>query len=317
MKTKNLSSVSVVGQKKGFLKNLYDYRHAYILLVPALIAVFFFLYLPLLGIILAFKDYNIYDGIWGSAWVGLDNFVTIFQQKAMVKAILNTIILSFILIFGTFPFPVILAVLFNEIRNARFKKIVQTVSYMPHFLSWVTVVGLCYAFLATEGPLNTMMQQLLGDGYVAKNFLMESKYFRPIAYIAFLWKDIGWSSVIYLAAITGIDESLYEAARIDGAGKFKQIWHITLPSIRNTMIILLVMKLGHVFTANFEMVYGLQNVFTIDDTEIISTLIYRTGIQNGNYSVATAFGLMQGVITIALILTTNFISKKLAEVSIW
>ncbi len=317
MKTKNLSSTTALGKKKSFFRNLYDHRHAYILMAPALIAVLVFLYLPLVGIVIAFKDYSVFDGIWGSPWAGLDNFIIIFQQKAMVKAIVNTIILSFILIFGIFPFPIMLAILFNEIRNAKFKKVVQTISYLPHFLSWVTVVGLCYAFLAVEGPLNSILQSIIGEGYVAKNFLMDPKFFRIISYLADLWKTIGWSSVIYLAAITGIDESLYEAARIDGASKFRQIWHITLPSIRTTMIILLVMRMGSIFNANFEMVYGLQNVFTIDDTEIISTLIYRTGIQNGNYSVATAFGLMQGLITITLILTANYFSKKIAEVSIW
>lgn len=317
MKTKNLSSTTALGKKKSFFRNLYDHRYAYILMAPALIAVLVFLYLPLVGIVIAFKDYNVFDGLWGSPWVGLTNFVTIFQQKSMVKAIVNTLILSFILIFGMFPLPVMLAILFNEIRNAKFKKVVQTISYLPHFLSWVTVVGMVYAFLAVEGPLNTIMQSIIGEGYVAKNFLMDSKYFRTIAYVADVWKTIGWSSVIYLAAITGIDESLYEAARIDGANKFRQIWHITLPSIRTTMIILLVMRMGTIFNSNFELVYGLQNVFTIDDTEIISTLIYRTGIQNGNYSVATAFGFMQGLITIILILSANYFSKKIADVSIW
>lgn len=315
MKTKN--NALSVRKKKGFMTNLYNYRHAYLLMLPGLIAVFVFLYLPLIGIILAFKDYNIYDGILGSPWVAFENFKLIFQQKSMVKAIGNTVILSFVTIFGTFPFPILLAILFNEIRNTKFKKVVQTVSYMPHFLSWVTVVGLCYSFLATEGPFNNFFLKLFGEGYTAKNFLMDSKYFIPICYVATLWKTIGWSSVIYLAAITGIDESLYEAAKIDGANKFKQIWHITLPGIRNTMIILLVMTLGNMFNSNFEMVYGLQNVFTIDDTEIIGTLIYRTGIQNGNYSVATAFGLVQGLITVTLILTANQVSKKITGVSIW
>lgn len=225
--------------------------------------------------------------------------------------------MSFVIIFGTLPFPILLALLFNEIWNMRFKKVVQTITYMPHFLSWVSVVALCYSLLSTEGPINSFLISLWGDGYEAKNFLMDSTYFVPIAFLTNLWKSVGWDSVIYLAAIAGVDASLYEAATVDGAGKIRQTWHITLPCIRNTVIILLVMKMGSLFNSNFELVYGLQNVYTIDDTEIIGTLIYRTGIQNGNYSAATAFGLVQGLITIILILTSNAISKKVAEVSIW
>lgn len=301
----------------GFRRNIIEYKYAYILILPALIATIVFQYLPFLGITIAFKDYNIYDGIWRSPWVGFDNFILVFKQKAMLKAIGNTLLLSTVNIFGATPFPIILAILFNEIWNMRFKKLVQTISYMPHFLSWVSVVGICYSFLAIEGMFNTALAGIFGEGYVAKNFLMESKYFIPIAFLTNLWKTVGWSSVIFLAAIAGIDPSLYEAATIDGAGKLRQIWHITLPGIKTTIIIIFVMNMGGLFASNFELVYGLQNVYTIDDTEVINTLIYRTGIQNGNYSAATAFGLTQGLITVTLILIANALSKRIAEVSIW
>ena len=317
MKIKKAEVGNRTVRKKSFIENIYHYRHAYILILPSLLAVTIFLYLPLMGVILAFKDYNIYDGLWGSDWVGLKNFITVFKQPAMMKAVGNTVWLSFAIIFGTLPFPILLAVMFNEIWNTRFKKVVQTISYLPHFLSWVSVVGLCYALLSTEGAINNLLIKVLGDDYVAKNFLMESKYFVPISYFTSLWKNLGWETVIYMASIAGIDGALYEAATMDGAGKLRQTWNITLPSIKQTIIVVLVMRLGSVFNANFEMVYGLQNVFTIDDTEIISTLIYRSGIQNGNYSVATAFGLLQGLITITLILAANALSKKIAEVSIW
>ena len=315
MKTKKAQELKPVS--KGLMRNLRDHKYAYLMILPAMIAVFVFMYLPLIGIILAFKDYDIMYGIAGSPWVGLENFIMIFKQPAMLDAIGNTLYLSIINMFGGFPFPIILAILFNEIWSLKFKKVVQTISYLPHFLSWVSVIGLVYSLFATEGPVNQIMAQIVGPSYTPVNFLMDSKHFVPIAFWTNIWKSTGWSSVLFLAAITGIDPALYEAATIDGAGKLRQIWHITLPGIRTTLIIVFVMNMGGLFASNFELVYGLQNVYTIDDTEVIGTLIYRTGIQNGNYSVATAFGLSQGLITVTLILIANAISKKIAEVSIW
>jgi len=315
MKTKKVQELKPVS--KGLIRNLRDYKYAYLMILPAMIAVFVFMYLPLLGIILAFKDYDIMYGIMESPWVGLDNFITIFKRPEMLDAIWNTLYLSIINIFGGFPFPILLAILFNEIWSLRFKKVVQTISYLPHFLSWVSVIGLVYSLFATEGPVNQIMAQIVGEGYTPTNFLMDSKYFVPIAFWTNIWKSTGWNSVLFLAAITGIDPALYEAATIDGAGKLRQIWHITLPGIRTTLIIVFVMNMGGLLASNFELVYGLQNVYTIDDTEVIGTLIYRTGIQNGNYSIATAFGLSQGLITVTLILLANAVSKKIAEVSIW
>ena len=315
MKAKKAQELKPIS--KGFVRNIKDHKYAYLMILPAMIAVFVFMYLPLIGIVLAFNDFNIKDGVFGSPWVGLDNFKLVFNQPAMLHAIKNTLELSIVNMFGGFPFPILLAILFNEVWNLKFKKVVQTISYLPHFLSWVSVVGLVYALLATEGPVNHVMAQIVGEGYEAKNFLMDSKYFVPIAFWTNIWKSTGWSSVLFLAAITGIDPALYEAATIDGAGKLRQIWHITLPGIRTTLIIVFVMNMGSLFASNFELVFGLQNVYTIDDTEVIGTLIYRTGIQNGNYSAATAFGLSQGLITVTLILIANAVSKKIAQVSIW
>ena len=315
MKTKKVQQIKPVS--KGLMRNLRDHKYAYLMILPAMIAVFVFMYLPLLGLIFAFKEYDMYKGIMDSPWVGLANFVLIFNQPAMLKAIWNTLELSIINIIGGFPFPILLAILFNEIWSLKFKKVVQTISYLPHFLSMVSVIGLVYSLFAIEGPVMEIMAQIMGEGYEKKNILMDSKNFVPVAFWTNIWKNTGWNSVLFLAAITGIDPALYEAATIDGAGKFRQIWHITLPGIRTTLIIVFVMNMGGLFASNFELVYGLQNVKTIDDTEVISTLIYRTGIQQGNYSAATAFGLSNGLITVTLILTANAISKKIAEVSIW
>lgn len=308
---------SELKMKRGFLYNIKRHKYAYILILPAVLFVLVFAYLPLIGVIISFKDYNVIDGILGSPWVGLDNFKIIFTQPNMLKTIGNTLLYGAVILFGGFPFPIILAIMFNELLNMKFKKVVQTVSYMPYFLSWISVIGLFYAFLATEGPLNSFMAKFIGEGYEAKNILLDSKYFLPIIYISHLWKNVGWSSVIFLAAIAGIDPSLYEAASIDGCGKFKQILHITLPSISTTILIVLVMSLGTLVSTNFEQVYGFQNVYVQEETEVINTVIYRQGIENGKYSLATAFGLSQGVVTLALLLVSNAMSKKLFKVSIW
>lgn len=294
-------------------------RHkvALLMLLPALVSVFIFNYLPLGGLVIAFKDFDILKGIWGSAWVGLDNFKQVFVQPEMLRAIYNTLLYGIVITFGAFPFPIVLALLFNELRNLKFKKVVQTVTYMPQFLSWISVVGLFYGLFAKEGSVNYMLQMIFGDGYVPKNILLDDKYFLSIIFWSHLWKSVGWSSIIFLAAITGIDTSLYEAATIDGCGKIKQTFYITLPSIRGTIVTVLVMSLGGLVTANFEQVYGFQNVFTQENTETINTFIYRQGIQNGEYSLASAFGLSQGLVTIILILVANFISKKLMDTSIW
>lgn len=304
-------------QKNSFMAEIRRNKYAYILVLPAIIFVFVFSYLPMAGIVLAFKEFDIMKGIIDSPWVGMEHFKAIFTYPNMLKAIVNTVLYGSVILFGGFPFPIILALLFNELRNLKFKKAVQTIAYMPHFLSWISVIGLFYAFLATEGPFNQLMAVFFGEEYVPQNILMNHKYFLPIIFISHLWKSVGWSSVIFLAAIAGIDPTLYEAATVDGCGKFKQVFHITLPSIKTTVIIVLIMSLGTLVNTNFEQVYGFQNVYTQEQTEVINTLIYRQGIQNGKYSLATAFGLAQGVVTLTLLLVSNAISKKLYETSLW
>jgi len=301
----------------SLMPRIKQYKYAYLLILPAILFVIFFSYVPLGGIIIAFKDFDIMKGIFGSQWVGLKHFKEIFTYPEMLGAIKNTFIYGIAITFGTFPFPVILALLFNELRGIRFKKVVQTVAYMPHFLSWISVIGLVYAFLATEGPVNQLMAKLVGEGYVPKNILMDSEYFLPIIFISHIWKNVGWSSVIFMASIAGIDPTLYEAAEVDGCGKLRQVWYITIPCIAGTILVVLVMSLGSVVNTNFEQVYGFQNVFTQQQTETINTLVYRKGIQNGEYSLATAFGLTQGIVSIALISVANFFSKKMFDMSIW
>lgn len=302
---------------KRLFKRVKANKYAYILILPALIYVTVFAYMPMGGIMMAFKEFDIIKGISESPWVGFENFKKVFSDENMLLAVKNTIVYGATILFGAFPFPIILAILFNELRGVRFKKVVQTVSYMPYFLSWVSVISLFYTFLALEGPINQIIGKIVGESYVPVNILMEAEYFLPVIFVSHLWKNVGWSSVIYLASIAGIDPMLYEAAMIDGCGRFKQVWHITLPSIRSTALIVFIMSVGTLFSTNFEQVFGFQNVYTQNSTEVINTLIYRSGIENGNYSQATAFGLAQGLVTVTLTFVANAISKKLAGTSIW
>lgn len=311
METK-LETISKLKQR-GRLYN--KYKYAYLLILPAIIFVFIFSYLPLLGIVIVFKDYDVMTGVMGSPWVGFENFRILFKSPEIFKAIKNTLVYGCVILFGAFPFPIILALMFNEVKNATFKKATQTISYMMYFLSWISVVGMMYSLFALEGPLNQFLTSVI-DGYEAKNFLLESEYFLPILFFTHLWKNCGWSSVIFLAAIAGIDPGLYEAATVDGCNKWKQAWHITIPSILPTIIIVFIMSLGSIVSVNFEQVFGFQNVYTQEETEIIGTLIYRMGILNGEYSISAAFGLAQGLVSLIMLLVSNTITKKLADISI-
>lgn len=304
-------------KKRGFFGNIAKYKSIYLLILPAVLLATFFHYLPMRGIVIAFKDFNILKGISESPWVGFQHFVDIFTQKELLLAVTNTLWYGVVLVFGGFPFPIILAVMFNELRNMKFKKTMQTITYMPYFLSWISVVGLFYTIFGTEGIFNAIMAKIVGEGYEAKNILLDDQYFLPIIFLSNIWKNIGWNSIIFLAAIAGIDQSLYEAAAIDGCGKMKQAWHITLPGIKTTIIVVLVMSMGSLISSNFDQIYGFQNVFTQPTTDTIGTVIYRSGIQEGKYSSATAFGLSQGLVNITLIFISNFLSKKLANASIW
>lgn len=304
-------------KKRGFIANIIKYKSIYLLILPALLLATVFHYLPMRGIVIAFKDFNILKGISESPWVGFKHFVDIFTKPELLSAVTNTLWYGVVLVFGSFPFPIILALLFNELKNMRFKKTMQTITYMPYFLSWISVVGLFYTIFGTEGVYNTIMAKIFGEGYEAKNILLDDSYFLPIIFFSNLWKNIGWNSIIFLAAIAGIDQSLYEAASIDGCGKLKQAWHITLPGIKTTIIVVLVMSMGSLISSNFDQIYGFQNVFTQPTTDTISTVIYRSGIQEGKYSTATAFGLSQGLVNITLIFASNFLSKKIASASIW
>ncbi len=294
-------------------------KHKFLLglLMPAVILVFIFCYLPMLGLVMAFQDYDIIKGIMGSKFVGFDNFVHIFTMPKFLKAIKNTLFYSSVTLFIGTPFPIVLALMFNELRCQKFKRVVQTVSYLPYFLSWISVIGMFYAMFSMDGLYNDIMEKIVGEGYESVNILMESKNFVGVLFWSNQWKNIGWNSIIFLAAIAGIDPSLYEAAIIDGCGKMKQMWYITLPTIMPTIAIVFIMATASLVTSNFEQVFGFQNLYIQEETEVINTLVYRQGIQNAEYSLSTAFGFAQGAISFALVYVSNKIVKKISGVGIW
>lgn len=293
------------------------YRMNYILLIPAIVSVFIFCYLPMAGIVMAFQEYDIIGGIFTSKFVGFENFIKIFTTPKFLSAIKNTLIYSGVnLIFGT-PFPIILAILLNELRCRWFRNTIQTISYLPYFLSWISVIGIFQILFSSEGTVNAVLSKIFGSSYTPVNILMNPKYFLGIIFWTGQWKNVGWSSIVFLAAITGINQSLYEAAAVDGCSRFKQVFYITLPSIMPTIAIVFIMATASLVVSNFDQVYGFQNAYIQEKTEVINTLVYREGILNAEYSMATAFGIAQGLVSFILVFITNKIVKKVSDVGIW
>ncbi len=287
----------------------------YVLMLPAIILTFVFQYLPMPGILVAFKDFNMLKGILDSPWVGFKHIISIFEMPMLYNSIFNTLKLSVLGLIVSFPAPIILALLLNEVKNTVFKRTVQTVSYLPHFLSWISVVGIAYAMFAPYGPVNDFRVWLSGEGTQRLMFLSRQQLFMPFLLSIGVWKSVGWGTIVFLAAITSIDPQLFEAAVIDGAGKIKQLIHVTLPGLKPTIVIILIFRLGGLFKDNFELVYGLQNPFI--DFDVISTVVFRSGIQQGMYSMAAAVGFVEGLVAFALIFSANKISKKVSEIGIW
>lgn len=286
----------------------------YMFLLPGLILAILFGYIPLPGLYMAFVDYNPFRGIFGSPFVGLENIKSIFMIPEFFKAITNTLLLSGINLFLIFPLPIIFALLLNEVRCKTLKRLTQTFSYLPHFISTIAVVGIATTLYGGSGIVNDLRVALFGEETGRILFLGQQEFFVPNIVILTIWQSVGWNTVIYLSGISGIDPSLYEAAIVDGAGKMRQCWHITLPSLRTTIIMLFVLQVGQMFTSNFDLIYGLQNVFI--DFEVISTVIYKQGITQGNYSVATAFSFVSGTLSVLLILGANYFSKKIDDTSL-
>ena len=310
----NKNTTPVVTKSKAWASIKKD-RFLYLLLLPMVLSTLIFLYFPMPGLIMSFMDYDVFKGFFGSPWVGFDNIKELIELPAFWQATGNTLLLSFLSLIIIFPMPIIFALLLNELKNKYFKRMVQTVSYLPHFLSWIAVIGISSSLFSNYGIVNDL-RMLFGDEETERVlFLAEQGFFVPHVVILSLWKTLGWNSIIYLSAISGVDDQMYEAAQVDGAGKFRQCISITIPSILPTAVMMFIMNLGTIFKDNFDLIYGLQNAFI--DFETISTLIYKNGVTGGNYSMATALGFMQGAIGFLLVAIANAFSKKVNDVALW
>jgi putative aldouronate transport system permease protein len=292
----------------------------YLILLPSLIYILIFNYLPLYGIIIAFKDYNMFagssplDAIAKSPYVGFANFARLFRSPDFLRVFRNTLTISLYKMFYLFPLPILLALLLNEIRNLYFKRGLQTVLYLPHFISWPVVSGIFVALLSSTGIINNLIKSLGGDPIM---FLMDKRYFRSVLVVTDGWKSVGWSSIIYLAAISGVDMSLYEAARVDGAGKLSQTWHVTLPSITPTIIMLLVLNVGGILEAGFQQIFIMYNPIVYEVADIIGTYVYRVGLGQMQFGFGTAVGLFNSVVAFILIISSNYLSRRSTGRSIW
>lgn len=300
---------------RRLIKDISRDRYLYLLLIPFIAFFIIFQYKPMYGLQIAFKDYMIYKGIEASPWVGFENFITFFQSPNFWKLIKNTFLINvYGLVFG-FPIPIIIALLFNEVRHQKFKRIAQTITYLPHFVSIVIVAGLVVNFLSPmNGLVNNMLEKITGDRIY---FLVKPQYFRMIFTTMNIWKESGFAAVIYIAALAGVDMQLYEAAVVDGANKWKQMIHITIPSILPTITIMLILRIGKMLEVGYEAILLLQQPATFDTSDVISTYVYRTALEQGAYDLATAVGLFNSIIALILVFGANKFAKKFSETSLW
>ena len=299
---------------KSVWKDIVACRHLYLILLPAILYYLIFKYTPMFGNVIAFQRYSITKGVFNSKFIGLDNFIDFLSNYKFWKLMRNTLSINIYALIFSFPAPIILAVLLNEVRSTVFKKTVQTITYMPHFISMVVVSSMILTFVASDGAINGV-RALFGADPIS--FMTIPKYFYPIYIISDIWQQVGWSSIIYIAAIASIDAELYEAATVDGAGRFRQIWNITLPSIAPTIIILLIMKIGSMLTVGYEKIILLYNPSIYETADVISTYVYRRGLLEGDYSYSAAVGIFNSVINFALLMTANLFSKKLSGNGLW
>ena len=318
--TQNQAAAGINAPKKrtwlGRLgKDLVQNRYLYLMFVPVLVIYILFMYIPMYGVIIAFKDFNPGLGILGSEWVGFQHFETFFSSYYFGRILRNTLIISGLSLLVNFPAPIIFALLLNEIRLKRFKKFVQSVTYFPHFLSTVIVCGLIIEFCSTHGAINQIIQIFSPDTPV-RNLLAEKSLFRPIYIISGVWQNFGWDSIIYLAALSGVDSSLYEATVIDGAGRWKQTLHVSIPSILPTIVIMLILAIGGLMNVGWEKIVLLYSPTTCETADVISSFVYRRGLIENDFSFSTAVGLFNSLVNFLLIMITNRISKAVTENSL-
>ena len=290
------------------------YGQLFLLMVPGLLYYVIFRYIPIYGVQIGFKEFNFMRGIWGSEWVGLKHFAYMFSTQSFLQVFSNTLILGFLKLLVGFPIPIIFAILLNEVMRMRFKKTVQTISYLPHFLSWVVLGGLFFQFFSLHGPINAVLQFF---GVERISFLTNPEWFRFVLVSTYVWKIMGWNSIVFLAAISSIDPELYEAATMDGAGRFAKMRHITLPSIAPVVTVMFILAAGQIIRDDFDQIFNLYNPAVYRTADVISTYVYRQGLEQLNFSYATAVELFKNVIALAMVFATNTISKRINEYGIW
>ena len=302
---------SSISWRRDFAKN----KWMYIFSIPIVVYLFVFCYIPMFGVIISFQDFKFLEGFSGSPWLGLQHFLTAFQSSKFWQVLRNSLVLNIIRLFTSFPAPIILALCLNEVRSVRFKRVAQTVVYLPHFISMVVVVSLAYNLLnSSTGLVNQLIKSMGGTSI---GFLDDARYFRGSIVGIGIWKEMGWGTIIYLSAISGVDVELYDAAQVDGAGRLRRIWHVTLPGIRSTVIVMLVLRMGSLLNNGFEMIFLLYNSFVYDVADVFETYTYRLGVMEGRFSYTTAVGLFKSVVAFILVMTANWLSRKVNESSIF
>lgn len=300
---------------KKILSQMYADRQLYIMLIPFLLFYALFVYKPMWGLQVAFKDYNIFKGMSGSEWVGLKNFQTVFGNPYFFRILRNTLLISFYSLVFSFPMPIILALLLNEVRNKKFKGTIQTLTYLPYFISAVVVCGMVTSFLSpSTGIVNIILDKL---GFDKVYFLSKPQYFRTIFILQGIWQNTGYSSIVYIAALGGIDMELYDAANVDGCGRWKQMLHVTLPGLLPTIVTLFIINVGNVLNVNYEKIILLYQPATYETADVINSYVYRLGIEQSNYGVSTAMGLFNSAIGFVLVYIANKMSNKINGMGMW
>lgn len=305
--TKNSSSARLLKVWSGIKRD----RFLYLLALPGLLYFLIFRYVPMWGIVISFQEYSPYQGMWNSPWVGLEHFKRFFSNPDFMKLFRNTMAINLLSLVFFFPLPILLSVMLNELRNVAYKKTIQSIVYLPHFLSWVIIVGITFLLLSTgDGLVN---QFLVAFGLEKIDFLTNSHYFWGLLTLQSIWKDAGWGTIIFLAAMAAIDPQQYEAARIDGANRLRQIWHVTLPGIRSVVVILLILRIGHIMDVGFEQVFLMMNGAVSDVADVFDTYVYRLGVRQGQFSFSTAVGLFKSVVGLLLVIGANKLARKFGE----
>lgn len=305
----------VTAKKETLLGYMKRHKWMYLLMLPGIIYFIIFKYVPMGGLVISFQNYSPYLGIAGSEWVGVEHFKNFFMNPDFRMLLINTFSISILNLVFFFPMPIILALLLNEVKNKYMKKSVQTMIYIPHFISMVIVASLTFTLLNTEsGIINQIVYALTGQKL---EFLSDPKYFRWIIVIQNIWKETGWGMIIFMAALAGVDTQLYEAAQVDGAGKLRQMWHITLPAIKSTIIIMLIMKVGTLLNTGFEQIFLMKNSLNSSVAEVFDTYVYTLGITQGAFSYSTAVGMFKSLVATVMVVTTNWICKKCGETGLY